>query len=1830
MSKLNVQLFLAGKELELNGSVSIPLNKSFENLHNPTNIVVEHSKSINVPISAVNNRIFANAYRLDKSVITDSNNNSNIGMYLNPTKKIPFVLLNNGSKILEGYAKFVSATHSSKGGYYTINLFGVLGGIFQELKKVVTNKSKLDGLDGKYLLDDYKHIYFNDYKHKYLNSEFVDCSWRSDSNSVWTGDNPMYEDTDIHNIYGFAPSHRGLYNEFASNKIQTSGTEVKDVSEVLRDTWNDTNNVYGADNIIGDGLTDYQMNQYRANRLKPYIYFNRLFMMYAAKCKELTDYDIVLDRTWFRDDNPYWARACYMFDYLDTDMVKNTSDTLLLINSTDDVAEEHVNTSNNRCRLRMNTLSSISGNTSNNIKVSSFDVGFGIEANHSASTSALRVNYLELLPETQVIFDISIHSVSEAGLTTVKTLKYWTNGKNDANYHTEDGCDETNFLSMKNNPDRTKGKPYIGNENNYYETDKDVSLFNYVTIPSFNINGIFPQGYQVDVNVRYVNNVGYNDGKITDPAIYTRGYIYASAAYVKPAIERITGTSDNGDNTYGVVWTVYIDNSEYITNWKDEMQVNIANLYHSDEPLFDVILQYTKMFGLVWDIDYDKQKIYVNTKPTLFSQYEILNWNDKIDLNKDMKIEPISFSDGSVLFNYDDVDGYKYTGYKEKYGVNIGEKKLHTGYEFNNNVNKLFDGIKPSSVSSKSYITYSQLMDWNNTDVIIPYQEKRVMIDAESTDEKTSIYLNNWYFRDDNIDDENVVITDDTPLMTANDEYCYVDTSYAVNAGYGIRPKKFPIFSTALQAGARIYGMFFNTPMVDYTYDGKVGGTINGNIYDLCWRRYINERYNSQNKKVTAYFKLTNTDYNLFRFNKFVSLNNQLFVVNKINNYDVNSYDSTQCELIQVSDIDAYLSNGISAGSISYDPNIIYIYPRMTNYGAVGSADISISGDYNNVEYFIYAINSSSDSYCFTEGAEITGFQTKTISITYESDTIKKEEYRFVIVYKDERIEVPIYVLPQGEIPDEPDEPDTPVEPDEPDTPVEPDEPTFNLTWEPSELGIVSESTSYGIVGYGTIRLIGDYDKVTYNIIDVDVNSGSYCFTEGSEIINGAKEIAITYEAEELYREQFEFVIYKDGETIGTIPITVIPTKVPDEPDEPDTPVEPDEPEKTYSLEISKSRLTMDVGDVEYVSVWYTTYHDGDEYTTENVTSSCDWDVYPNGVVHVSGQNSSSIPVEAVGAGEATITAYYNGLTSDPLNVTVNEVIPEQHEYELVINDGENIIVYVDGSREVTVNLYHYVDGRLESTTDVSRYCTYSSSDSSIATAWTAADGIATIYANEDYKTGIATITAKYNYDGLNLSDSIDVTVYKDTVEFVITATGIPDSINVGESFTISKIMCQKKVNGYNYGSPYEVTNDCTISTDDEYLFINGLTINAEYGTSDGSNGVVRISHSELHNGVLESAIEVISVTVYGPEYKLEIYADNSDLYIGDTTQLTATLYTKWHDHSGLPQDVTNDVKWNMYKGSYCVDISNTGVLTAKSVGDVLIYGLYDNIMSEYLPLTVHPDYVDITGGTTDFNYMGGIAQFNIDSNRSTWTATSNDDWINLDTTSGSVGDGIGISVEQYDGNIVRTGSFTVTARNASETVVITQTGSELSKITVSPSSILLKHTDDPVDITVTATFSNGNSFEVTDFVETSISSRDESVCTYSNGKVYYVGPGSTVIDISYTNGDKTRTATISVECTDAVYRYELDTTATGGVVMPNKTITVSKVELVTYIDDVESDRINVTDECTYLWAGTGTKNNNSFTPSVAGDVSVVISYNRNGIRVSKSLEFAGTLAPIT
>jgi hypothetical protein len=274
--------------------------------------------------------------------------------------------------------------------------------------------------------------------------------------------------------------------------------------------------------------------------------------------------------------------------------------------------------------------------------------------------------------------------------------------------------------------------------------------------------------------------------------------------------------------------------------------------------------------------------------------------------------------------------------------------------------------------------------------------------------------MSNWYFRCANhTPSKSYFLSDVSAKERLDGKYYCLDNSYGLFQDDKplIRVNSIPKFditfntSDEYTTNGRIVGCLFNCPNEDFTEKKDVSAAKGNYIYDLCWRDFINERYNSNNKKVTAYFNLSVVDYQSFNFNKFILFNNQLFVVNKIVDFNPNSYDTTKVELIQVSDINGYV------GQNNLFPIMSCSTTAITVEGEYGSDTIRVRCyPYPDDVTVVHDTPLSEGQNVMVEDIERMGIETH-YTITWEGFTDRLHYTgTLVIVSGNETLEIPIEI----------------------------------------------------------------------------------------------------------------------------------------------------------------------------------------------------------------------------------------------------------------------------------------------------------------------------------------------------------------------------------------------------------------------------------------------------------------------------------------------------------------------------------------------------------------------------------------------------------------------------------------------------------------------------------------------------------------------------------------------------------------------------------------------------------------------------------------------------
>ncbi len=176
-----VELYIDGKAADVDGAPSFALTKTFEPILDPATIRTASSKTISLPATPANNRIFNHIGRLDARTFS-----------FDPRSKSPFVLAINGMDMMLGYVKLNSvAWHLDEPRYYNITLFEATGDILNYMRDLDCTDIAMPHNNLSHVID-----------RNAISAPPQDCL--------------------------YFPSYQGLYSAFESNKYQAISGEVID------------------------------------------------------------------------------------------------------------------------------------------------------------------------------------------------------------------------------------------------------------------------------------------------------------------------------------------------------------------------------------------------------------------------------------------------------------------------------------------------------------------------------------------------------------------------------------------------------------------------------------------------------------------------------------------------------------------------------------------------------------------------------------------------------------------------------------------------------------------------------------------------------------------------------------------------------------------------------------------------------------------------------------------------------------------------------------------------------------------------------------------------------------------------------------------------------------------------------------------------------------------------------------------------------------------------------------------------------------------------------------------------------------------------------------------------------------------------------------------------------------------------------------------------------------------------------------------------------------------------------------------------------------------
>ena len=889
--------------------VNMSLNFNVVNLMNPAKYRTEFSKTVDLPLTKANRIAFGFTERLDSMQTTS----------LSLARGIPARVFNDGDLIFDGkYAvtKVDVAEEKISG-----NLYGVINDWYNKMMALNFSNGFPEVLDSEFA----------------ISKETVYDSWTKNPNTRnvnlvlpgQTGYSP-------HDFIGFAPTINGEVNNFDSKSLTWGSGSSRKIGKVW-EAWSMTDAQVSDATSLCENPSERQMMQYRSYNQKPYFYFDKLCQLVRKVANERDDLPTIdLDYNWFNNNNPYYKNVVYLLPNLVSDTEDSHSQKYTI-----DLSVANMYSSMNETTLSFNN---------GNVKTYMYEQPFEKTANANDPHNVVhdgRIHGTGSEVHLSVKFNVAnMPFTAINNWTNWGSIPQWPNAKvkmygsiklrvelrygNGTSVVPDSTKDIATWNSSNSECSVSLSQGPNGTNSHKYSWTLTGGTYTY------NFNDVLASGSEWRLYVGLVftpaSYIDYlSSGSFTYWTLWHQAtsYKYAGGDYVNYSDNIFANATRSNTKITGTNWSGRTPaNMFYVESARSGRHLQIGDIWKSDNENspFKVFVKYCKMMNLVFDYDQYQNKLNILPREKFFLNSItrdgnlIADWTDRVDWGKDVSFKPIQWEKKYIMFNYEKVDADRLKDFSEKYGYGYGTKKITTMYDYNSEEEELFtdnDKINASAEMSEYMFT---LWDVYKTATDVGYSpEAKLPAEAFIINKKAKDSAdteNCFFFRGNNSSWSSAVnytpgntqysgiwITDDSHEEIRQDTFCYqVVWSSNEDTWNAKRCYTRPVF-TKFNNGVCLH---FSNPVEDY-FNPTVVSRNDNDIYNVRWKDFIEETYNEQNKLMTCKMYLSPTDYQSIKNGKFVRIDNVIYLVNAIKDYNPAKYGLTQVELLQVSDLSAYI-----------------------------------------------------------------------------------------------------------------------------------------------------------------------------------------------------------------------------------------------------------------------------------------------------------------------------------------------------------------------------------------------------------------------------------------------------------------------------------------------------------------------------------------------------------------------------------------------------------------------------------------------------------------------------------------------------------------------------------------------------------------------------------------------------------------------------------------------------------------------------------------------------------------------------------------------------------
>lgn len=705
-----LRLFINNIEVEFTQQPDILFNYKAEDTSNPTIVKTMFSKTVYVPKTPNNNKIFGHIGILDR--LQTSENYS-------PSAKYEFHLLNNGDLIESGYVKLDKITKDN----YELTLFGGLGSFFYALMyNEDGDKRKLSDLTWyTYFSRDNQPDSDDEFGIKVNNqSVFNAFSYQQSGeyNRNWGEGEKEDRFFDIWDWFTFIPAYNGYYNDFDSDKaIMFIGNDKGIGGDSKYRSITEDGKTYTLKNgyarcDLSTELTEWQVRDLRSYQQRPAFRLRR-FIEACTYPENNGGYTVNLDPSFFNTENPYYNDTYVALPKLD-ELVKQNGKGNINIESDLAIGSGSVgitSSSSNSAFLIPSTYTSDYSWVMDGLTWTKkyYDQK---EEEHSLPYSA------EWSVQYRFKLNIGVNQEKEIRFGRWNFSGKWQTSSLAVQLIAYSGDNKLLAYSpIYNFTDRQF--PLTVNEWKY----GDKGLFMGETVND--IKGSFKNGVFLDT---FADNNSVFELKIDAVPIVDSGIkikiVMAKGSNVKElqngnilineqpgwgSIDRhlinVGTLSLNKEKSYSICNFGVYDNLNKIS-------LNKKLIFSQEISPAEYLLSFCKMFGLKFILDSSKKEVSILTKNNYYKD-NIVNIEDKVDLSADFDIKPLTYDYRYFNMQLETPETDYAEKYKMKYEVDYGMKKINTNYNFSPDEQELFsDNVYKNGItvldSNPAYYNWRQ------------------------------------------------------------------------------------------------------------------------------------------------------------------------------------------------------------------------------------------------------------------------------------------------------------------------------------------------------------------------------------------------------------------------------------------------------------------------------------------------------------------------------------------------------------------------------------------------------------------------------------------------------------------------------------------------------------------------------------------------------------------------------------------------------------------------------------------------------------------------------------------------------------------------------------------------------------------------------------------------------------------------------------------------------------------------------------------------------------------------------------------------------------------